>query len=561
MTQPTMEEMIGGTVQEKDPLGKALADSIEQGAGEAVQGVVNWYQRASADQAGYGDDLLRLIAGGVRNTTNAWKAGTADQEGIHDDFLRGVGWVAHQGFRAADAASYYGGKAGGNIARMVGVDPRLGGFAGNLAGEALLGFGAKAAYKGAVRTIDKVSDATMALAYGIGGTGGASATLGSGLPDVISGLSKNVDNYLGNTIKHGDLDWVRPGGGLDKALTDFMTIKRGPNKGKIQTLEELIKSTKVGSKSQRRAAMAKLDQYKSLVATGPAKNADDVIFYGRGKNLAAKTKDLDHPDYVPAFHKSTEFHHKGMKSLQYGIHKRARELRAAGKATDGDLLNLHKLGEHMGIESGSRKGAGIFMHRTPHQVLHQDLMLKTGIQPSAQKWLNNPLRSKPPDVQSAVWNAAKKVDSKLTRYDVEYIQGWLDLGGKQGPMDLNRAISEWKRWKNSPAYKLYGPDGLSEIDRILKRMDTMSIDELTQYQKEIFETISKPMTEEALLLEEMVSNLSPTETIELTVEKTLTNRDRLKSRKRILKEHREQTAALDLENRAWEAYNRQSKTR
>ena len=142
MYSPGIRSTIGGSVhpfQNEDPLGKALADSVEQGAAEAVQGVMDWWQRSSADQAGYGDDLLRLIAGGVRNTTKAWKDATAEQEGITDDILRGVGWTAGKGMQVLDAASYYGGKAGGNIAKMVGVDARIGGAAGNIIGDVVAG--------------------------------------------------------------------------------------------------------------------------------------------------------------------------------------------------------------------------------------------------------------------------------------------------------------------------------------------------------------------------------------------------------------------------------------
>ena len=179
MYSPGIRSTIGGSVspfQNEDPLGKALADSFEQGAANAVQGVANWYQRASADQAGISDDLLRLMAGGVRNTTNAWKAATAEQEGIHDDILRGVGWTAGKGLQVLDAGSYYGGKLGGNIARMVGVDARIGGALGNVGGDLLAGgLIAKGAKIGkatkALRTLDAVESGGI-LKPGPGATRG-----------------------------------------------------------------------------------------------------------------------------------------------------------------------------------------------------------------------------------------------------------------------------------------------------------------------------------------------------------------------------------------------------
>ena len=147
MYSPGIRSTIGGSAhpfQNEDPLGKAFADWFETTGQQALTGsmkaVGDWYQKASADQTGrVDDDLLRLIAGGVKNTTNAWKAATAEQEGIHDDILRGAAWTAGKGMQALDAGSYYGGQLGGNIARMVGVDARIGGALGNVAGDVLLG--------------------------------------------------------------------------------------------------------------------------------------------------------------------------------------------------------------------------------------------------------------------------------------------------------------------------------------------------------------------------------------------------------------------------------------
>ena len=141
---------IGGRAnpfQNDDPLGKAFADSVEKGAGDAVKGVMDWWERSSADQEGVGDDLLRLVAGGVRNTTKAWQDATAEQEGITDDILRGVGWTAGKGMQVLDAGSYYGGQIGGNIARAVGVDARIGGALGNVAGDVLAGGAVKRAFQ------------------------------------------------------------------------------------------------------------------------------------------------------------------------------------------------------------------------------------------------------------------------------------------------------------------------------------------------------------------------------------------------------------------------------
>lgn len=121
--------------------GAEFADSVERQIAGAVQGVGEWWQDASADQEGWGDDALRLLAGGVKNVKQGWQSATADQEGVFDDLLRLTEGGVKNTFRVLDAGSFYGGEVGGQFAKMIGFDPRIGGFVGNVAGDALLGFG------------------------------------------------------------------------------------------------------------------------------------------------------------------------------------------------------------------------------------------------------------------------------------------------------------------------------------------------------------------------------------------------------------------------------------
>ena len=141
MVSPAL--MKGQIIQDVtgQPIGKEFADSVEQGVQDLATGAVNWYQQASQDQEGYLDDALRLTAGGIKNIGNWWAESTRDQEGIGDDILRGVGSVVGTGLRVLDAGSYYGGKLGGGFATLLGVDARIGGAIGNIAGDVALGFG------------------------------------------------------------------------------------------------------------------------------------------------------------------------------------------------------------------------------------------------------------------------------------------------------------------------------------------------------------------------------------------------------------------------------------
>jgi hypothetical protein len=136
-TQADVGAFDGG----KSYIGTEWADWVEDRGRDVVTGL----QAASQDQEGWHDDALRGIGTSAKWLNRKWQEGTADQEGIGDDILRSIGGGAKNTRRALDAASYYGGKAGGAIAKSVGVDPRIGGAIGNVVGEAVTGFGAKKA--------------------------------------------------------------------------------------------------------------------------------------------------------------------------------------------------------------------------------------------------------------------------------------------------------------------------------------------------------------------------------------------------------------------------------
>jgi len=120
MAHPIDDELLG--VKSFDSgqsyIGTGLADKVEDFGRDAV----GYLQRASQDQEGWHDDVLRG-AGSV---------------------LQGAGAVMNapgikQAMQVLDAGSHYGGKLGGNLAKSIGIDPRIGGFAGNLVGDAVTG--------------------------------------------------------------------------------------------------------------------------------------------------------------------------------------------------------------------------------------------------------------------------------------------------------------------------------------------------------------------------------------------------------------------------------------
>ena len=313
-------------------------------------------------------------------------------------------------------------------------------------------------------------------------------------------------------------EWFKQGGGQDEELNKLLTKGRGKNAPQ-QTLEELIEEAKTS-----KAAKSKVDRYKSMLATGPAADEADEIVYGiAGKNPDQITRQFEGEEgYVPAFHKGTEFHHKSMKELEGEIGLKAKQLQQSGAATEDDLYDLFELGRSRGLESGSRRGAGIYAQRASHQALHQNIMLPSGIQPSATKWSNKPLRKnkagkviKPSEFKAELFNpaveAAEDLGVDLKRYDLEYIKAWSEN------RSLEEAIAKWRSFRKSNAYDFLGPDGESEISRMVNQIKAIdNIEDLKKYKTMILDEIAEPMTKEAELLERVVSqNMTARELFEV----------------------------------------------
>ena len=123
-----------------DPWGEEWVDDRQEEFKQFAASAVNQVKAWSLDDPDtWTDDALRWAGGAIRGTGNWWQEATAEQEGVGDDVLRAIGGTVGLGMRVLDAGSYYGGKLGGSIAEMIGVDARIGGFTGNIAGDLLAG--------------------------------------------------------------------------------------------------------------------------------------------------------------------------------------------------------------------------------------------------------------------------------------------------------------------------------------------------------------------------------------------------------------------------------------
>ena len=329
-------------------------------------------------------------------------------------------------------------------------------------------------------------------------------------------LSEGVEDFMGDTDLPTARAWENPDGELDKALQDMLTVKK---KTTITTPEgKKVTLNKGDMMTPDMLTGSKKDYYNSLIATGFKTAPDDELVYGFGGQELSKMAGLEgkDPGFSPQLHKGKSFHHKSMKEIQSAIHKRARALRESGDATTDDLINLHALSNSMGAPSGSRKSAGMWLEEFGHNITHKQTAQRKGIEPTTTRWTNEFRgEGKPKQVPTKLWNPAKKAADdlgvKLTPFDIDYIK-------RQGD-PLESAIAKWKVFRETKMYDALKPDGQSEMSRLVKSTENMSIAELTKFQKEMLEDITKPMTDEMVLMEEVMDNLSARELLELMKKK------------------------------------------
>ncbi|ADP00126.1 hypothetical protein CYIG_00053 [Cyanophage NATL1A-7] len=329
-------------------------------------------------------------------------------------------------------------------------------------------------------------------------------------------LSEGVEDFMGDTDLTTARAWENPDGGLDQEIKKMLTVGR---KTTITTPEgKKVTLNKGDMMTPDMLTGSKKDYYNSLIATGFKTAPDDELVYGFGGQELSKMAGLEgkDPGFSPQLHKGKSFHHKSLKEIQSAIHKRARALRESGDATTDDLINLHALSNSMGAPSGSRKSAGIWLEEFGHNITHKQTAQRKGIEPTTTRWTNEFRgEGKPKQVPTKLWNPAKKAADdlgvKLTPFDIDYIK-------RQGD-PLESAIAKWKVFRKTKMYDALKPDGQSEMSRLVKSTENMSIAELTQFQKEMLEDITKPMTEEMVLMEEVMDSFTPQELLELMKQK------------------------------------------
>ena len=330
-------------------------------------------------------------------------------------------------------------------------------------------------------------------------------------------LSIGVEDFTGTDIPEGAIEWMTTG--KTSWLRDKFLKAKGSTKAnpKYITFQELVAQWEAAPKgSKKNTLKARIDGYKSGMATPWAKDAEDIIRYQMGNEpaITASLKETNPELFSPQLHQSTEFHHWSLKEIDGAFFEHAEELVRQGKATVVDLINLHNLNKHYGIESGSRIGAALPMQRGPHNWMHKARTIQLGYEPrttiesAGGLGTKTPLAKikKPPKAWEGVftnaeWQKIRKSGAKTT-YDLEEIANWKRNLGIDGSI---------KRFKKLLAEgKTYISDGKSEMQRMIDEFKSIdNIAELTEWRKAYIENTVLPMKEEALLTESFAKEMSP----------------------------------------------------
>ena len=361
-----------------------------------------------------------------RDAVGYLQRASQDQEGWHDDVLRGAGSVLQgagavmnapgikQAMQVLDAGSHYGGKLGGHLAKSVGIDPRIGGFAGNLVGDAVTGGFVRKAPKIAGRLSNEAAEFALKK---------MPAQTAFALSQDIPTVSKKLN-----------------------AIPDNVNMKQ------LLELEDanIARANKLTIKDTKRSAQA-------TVTTDPT----DVKLYGHGQKvkIAHVPKELGSATGLTKIegipHK--QIHHELMKDYYAEYVDKARQLVKEGKATKADVINLGFIAKKYGFGLGDNKSAAAFIDKIPHDEGHE-LMKRMGIQPVDSKRVSGRL-TKDTDVKypGAELTTEKKRISKIDNIDEltqDFEGGIKDIGV---PMrdEINSFQDAWERIDTADRMKLF----------------------------------------------------------------------------------------------------------
>ena len=292
-------------------------------------------------------------------------------------------------------------------------------------------------------------------------------------------------------LRDPNTDWL-----IEQRKLDFEVKERSKRKKIDPVTGQPMKDEKGRNIREIEYDRTKLnsDKLPSLESTGPEILFGDKRIY----NLSSeKRAEFNKYEAMVEDSPALQLHHKFMKSISAPFFRRAKEL----GASDADILNLHYLALERGVGAGDRLSALLPMAKVPHEILH-DLMLKTGIQPSASKisYGMGPA-TKPAKLSKADWKTVKKAGVQ-TEADAEEFMAWAEADGE---IDIERGLQKFNEAKTSGRLRRRRPrpGADSELKRYTNVTEEVNnITELTEAFDQAITDIAEPMTREAQYLQE-----------------------------------------------------------
>ena len=343
--------------EQKPLLGKETVDTIEDVAGQVAQ--------VPGIKQG-----LQLIGGAAR-----WVDETMTQD-------QGIGGQLYRSYQTLKTTSE---QRFGDLAEDLGIDPRIGSFAGGEVVDALTTAGLGSVARKATAVVDTLPPGNMSPQVAMAGASTQMVpkpTKGGMVLEAITATDTEVLGVAGRETGETIASTAQL-----KVLTKRKSeIQKYENK--LVTLrEELAEAVEFGEppkvlddiRDKIGDAEEMLSRRQSNVLIP---DSDDPLWYKTSKSKAAKKLEQTRRKMVGTY---LEEHHIFPKGMSAAFFNRMDELIASGVAEADDLLLMAEYAAKSGVKAGDVKSNLVNLMKNPHNELHQILRAQ-GDEIGKQQW-------------------------------------------------------------------------------------------------------------------------------------------------------------------------------
>lgn len=343
--------------EQKPLLGKETVDTIEDVAGQVAQ--------VPGIKQG-----LQLIGGAAR-----WVDETMTQD-------QGIGGQLYRSYQTLKTTSE---QRFGDLAEDLGIDPRIGSFAGGEVVDALTTAGLGSVARKATAVVDTLPPGNMSPQVAMAGASTQMVpkpTKGGMVLEAITATDTEVLGVAGR--KTGET--IASTAQLKVLTKRKSEIQKYENK--LVTLrEELAEAVEFGEppkvlddiRDKIGDAEEMLSRRQSNVLIP---DSDDPLWYKTSKSKAAKKLEQTRRKMVGTY---LEEHHIFPKGMSAAFFNRMDELIASGVAEADDLLLMAEYAAKSGVKAGDVKSNLVNLMKNPHNELHQILRAQ-GDEIGKQQW-------------------------------------------------------------------------------------------------------------------------------------------------------------------------------